>query len=111
VLDVVNTAYVTYERAMGLPPSVIVWKYVLRNALVSTVTQLGLVFGVLLAGSVVVETVFDWPGLGLWAVNSIVMSDYNAIMAFTLWVAVVYIAVNFAVDVLQTLIDPRETAA
>lgn len=110
VLDVVNAAYVTYERAMGLPPAVIVWKYVLRNALVSTVTQLGLVFGVLLAGSVVVETVFDWPGLGLWAVNSIVMSDYNAIMAFTLWVAVVYIGLNFAVDVLQSLIDPRETA-
>jgi ABC-type dipeptide/oligopeptide/nickel transport system permease component len=111
VLDVINTGYVLYERAMGLPPSVVVWKYVLRNAVISTVTQLGLVFGILLAGSVVVETVFDWPGLGLWAVNSIVMSDYNAIMGFTLWVAVVYIALNFAVDVLHTLIDPRESAA
>jgi len=111
VLDVINTGYVLYERAMGLPPAVVVWKYALRNAVISTVTQLGLVFGILLAGSVVVETVFDWPGLGLWAVNSIVMSDYNAIMAFTLWVAVVYIAVNFAVDVLHALIDPREAAS
>jgi peptide/nickel transport system permease protein len=111
VLDVVNAPYVVYQRAMGLPPSVVVWKYVLRNAAISTITQLGLVFGVLLAGSVVVETVFDWPGLGLWAVNSIVMSDYNAIMAFTLWVAVVYIAINFAVDVLLLLVDPRESAA
>jgi peptide/nickel transport system permease protein len=111
VLDVINSPYVLYQRAMGVPASVVVWKYVLRNAAISTITQLGLVFGVLLAGSVVVETVFDWPGLGLWAVNSIVMSDYNAIMAFTLWVAVVYIAINFLVDVLHLLVDPRESAA
>ncbi len=111
VLDVVDSAHVLYQRAMGLPSSVVVWKYVLRSAAISTITQLGLVFGVLLAGSVVVETVFDWPGLGLWAVNSIVMSDYNAIMAFTLWVAVVYIGLNFLVDVLLMAVDPREAAA
>lgn len=109
VLDVVGSSHVLYQRAMGLPRAVVVWKYVLRNAAISTITQLGLVFGVLLAGSVVVETVFDWPGLGLWAVNSIVMSDYNAIMAFTLWVAVVYIGINFLVDVLHLLVDPRES--
>ena len=111
VLDVVNAPHVLYQRAMGVPAAVVVWKYVLRNAAISTITQLGLVFGVLLAGSVVVETVFDWPGLGLWAVNSIVMSDYNAIMAFTLWVAVVSIALNFLVDVLHLLVDPREVSA
>jgi ABC-type dipeptide/oligopeptide/nickel transport system permease component len=111
VLDVIGSSHVLYQRAMGLPGSVVVWKYVLRAAAISTITQLGLIFGVLLAGSVVVETVFDWPGLGLWAVNSIVMSDYNAIMAFTLWVAVVYIAVNFLVDVVHLLVDPREAAA
>ena len=111
VLDVVNSSHVLYQRAMGLPRSVVVWKYLLRNAAISTITQLGLIFGVLLAGSVVVETVFDWPGLGLWAVNSIVMSDYNAIMAFTLWVAVVYIGINFLVDVLHLVVDPRESAA
>jgi peptide/nickel transport system permease protein len=111
VLDVVNSAHVLYQRAMGLPASVVVWKFVLRSAAISTITQLGLVFGVLLAGSVVVETVFDWPGLGLWAVNSMVMSDYNAIMAFTLWVAVVYIALNFLVDLLLMLVDPREATA
>jgi peptide/nickel transport system permease protein len=111
VLDVAGSAHVLYQRAMGLPRSVVVWKYVLRSAAISTITQLGLIFGVLLAGSVVVETVFDWPGLGLWAVNSMVMSDYNAIMAFTLWVAVVYIGLNFLVDVLLMLVDPREAAA
>lgn len=111
VLDVVNSSHVLYQRAMGLPRSVVVWKYLLRNAAISTITQLGLIFGVLLAGSVVVETVFDWPGLGLWAVNSIVMSDYNAIIAFTLWVAVVYIGINLLVDVLHLVVDPRESAA
>jgi len=111
VLDVVNSSHVLYQRAMGLPRSVVVWKYLLRNAAISTITQLGLIVGVLLAGSVVVETVFDWPGLGLWAVNSIVMSDYNAIMAFTLWTAVVYIGINFLVDVLHLVVDPRESAA
>ena len=64
VLDVINSNYVLYQHAMGLPPGVIVWKYVLRNALIGTVTQIGLIFGMLLANAVVVETVFDWPGHG-----------------------------------------------
>ena len=62
VLDVINSNYVLYQRAMGLPPGLIVWKYVLRNALISTVTQIGLIFGVLVTNAVIVETVFDWPG-------------------------------------------------
>ncbi len=78
VLDAINSNYVLYEQAMGLPRRVIVWKYVLRNALIGTVTQIGLIFGILIAGAVVVEAVFDWPGLGLYAVNSILQSDYNA---------------------------------
>src|SRR5215510_6230361 len=61
VLDVINSNYVLYQRAMGMPPGLIVWKYVLRNALISTVTQIGLIFGVLVTNAVVVETVFDWP--------------------------------------------------
>jgi peptide/nickel transport system permease protein len=92
---------------MGLPESLIVWKYMLRNALTSTVTQIGLVSGTLLGGAVVVEAVFDWPGLGYYAVNSIVMSDYNAVLGFTVWVAAIYIVINIAVDVLHRVIDPR----
>jgi ABC-type dipeptide/oligopeptide/nickel transport system permease component len=108
VLDVMQSSYVLYERAMGMPPSVIVWKYMLRNALTSTVTQIGLLFGILLAGAVVTETVFDWPGLGTYAVNSIIRSDYNAVMGFTVWAGVIFIVVNLVVDVAQSLIDPRE---
>jgi peptide/nickel transport system permease protein len=109
MLDTLNKPFVQYERAMGLPESVVVWKYMLRNALTSTVTQIGLVSGALLGGSVVIEAVFDWPGLGYYAVNSIIMSDYNAVLAFTIWVAVIYIVINVAVDILHRLIDPRGT--
>jgi peptide/nickel transport system permease protein len=108
VLDVMQSNYVLYERAMGMPRSVIVWKYILRNALTSTVTQIGLLFGILLAGAVVTETVFDWPGLGTYAYNSIIRSDYNAIMGFTVWAGVIFVVVNLVVDVAHTLVDPRE---
>ena len=108
VLDVMQSNFVLYERAMGLPRAVIVWKYILRNALTSTVTQMGLLFGILLAGAVVTEAVFDWPGIGTYAVNSIIRSDYNAVMGFTVWAGAIFILVNLLVDVAHTLIDPRE---
>ena len=107
VLNAINSNYVLYQQAMGLPQRLIVWKYVLRNALIGTVTQIGLVFGLLLAGAVVVEQIFDWPGLGLYAVNSILRSDYNAIMGFTLIAGSMFIVVNLIVDVVHGLIDPR----
>jgi peptide/nickel transport system permease protein len=108
VLDVMQSNFVLYERAMGLPGSVIVWKYILRNALTSTVTQIGLLFGILLAGAVVTEAVFDWPGIGTYAVNSIIRSDYNGVMGFTVWAGAIFMVVNLLVDVAHTLIDPRE---
>src|SRR5262245_29658540 len=111
VLDVMQSNFVLYGRAMGLPPSVIVWKYILRNALTSTVTQIGLLFGILLAGAVVTETVFDWPGIGTYAVNSIIRSDYGAVMGFTVWAGAIFMLVNLAVDVAHTIIDPRQRAS
>jgi ABC-type dipeptide/oligopeptide/nickel transport system permease component len=108
VLDVIQKDFILYERAMGLPPRIIVYKYVLRNALISTVTQVGLLFGLLLAGAVVIETVFDWPGLGLYAYQSIVLSDYQAILGVTLLSGFVYVTVNLGVDVVLTLVDPRK---
>jgi peptide/nickel transport system permease protein len=108
VLDVMQSNFVLYERAMGLPRPLIVWKYILRSALTSTVTQIGLLFGILLAGAVVTEAVFDWPGIGTYAVNSILRSDYNAVMGFTVWAGAIFIVVNLLVDVAHTLVDPRE---
>jgi peptide/nickel transport system permease protein len=110
VLNALESNYVLYETAMGYPRRLVIWKYVLRNALIGTVTQIGLIFGILLAGAVVVEAVFDWPGLGLFAVNSILNSDYNAVMGFTLITGTMFIIVNLAVDILQGMIDPRGAA-
>ncbi|HEV7264590.1 MAG TPA: ABC transporter permease [Falsiroseomonas sp.] len=109
VLNALQSNYVLYETAMGYPRRLVVWKYVLRNALIGTVTQIGLIFGILLAGAVVVEAVFDWPGLGMFAVNSILNSDYNAVMGFTLIAGAMFIVVNLLVDILHGMIDPRET--
>jgi ABC-type dipeptide/oligopeptide/nickel transport system permease component len=107
MINVMSSNFVFYQVAMGIPRHRIVWKYLLRAALIGTLTQIGLIFGNLIAGAVVVETVFDWPGLGSFAVNSILHSDYNAIMSFTVFVGVIFILTNLAVDIAQTLLDPR----
>ncbi len=107
VLNVMSSNCVLYQIAMGIPRRRLVWKYILRSAFIGTLTQIGLIFGNLIAGAVVVETVFDWPGLGGFAVNSILHADYNAIMGFTLFTGVVFIAVNLLVDIAQAVLDPR----
>jgi peptide/nickel transport system permease protein len=110
VLEVMRSNFVLYARAMGMPSSVVVWKYILRSALTSTVTQIGLLFGILLAGAVVTEAVFDWPGIGTYAVNAIIRSDYNAVMGFTVWAGAIFLIVNLLVDLAHLVIDPRERA-
>jgi peptide/nickel transport system permease protein len=107
VIGTLGSFFVDYQRAMGVPWRVTVWRYVLRSALTGTLTQIGLVFGNLLAGAVVVEAVFDWPGVGQFAVNSILQSDYNAILGFTIYVGIMFIGVNLLIDVGQVLLDPR----
>ena len=108
MINVMSSNFVFYQMAMGIPRHRIVWKYLLRAALIGTLTQIGLIFGNLIAGAVVVETVFDWPGLGSFAVNSILHSDYNAVMSFTAFAGVLFIVTNLAVDIAQTVLDPRE---
>lgn len=107
VLNVMSSNFVFYQAAMGIPRRRVVWKYILRSALIGTLTQIGLIFGTLIANAVVVEAVFNWPGLGSYAVGSILQSDYNAIMSFTLFIGLVFILVNLAVDVSQAVLDPR----
>jgi len=108
VLNVMSSNFVFYQAAMGIPRRRVVWKYILRSALIGTLTQIGLIFGTLIANAVVVEAVFDWPGIGTYAVNSILRSDYNAVMGFTVWAGAIFIVVNLLVDVAHTLVDPRE---
>ena len=107
VLETLQKEYVQYETAVGYPRWLLVSVYVLRNSVVATVTQIGLLFGALLGGSIVVEAIYDWPGIGSYAVLAIFTSDYKAILAMTLLVGVIYAAVNILVDVIHGVIDPR----
>jgi peptide/nickel transport system permease protein len=107
VLETLQKDYVLYETAVGYPRWRLISRYVLRNSLVATITQIGLLFGTLLAGAVVVEAIYDWPGIGSYAVLAIFTSDYKAILAVTLLVGVVYAGVNILVDLVLGLIDSR----
>jgi peptide/nickel transport system permease protein len=107
VLETLQKDYVLYETAVGYPRWRLISRYVLRNSLVATITQIGLLFGALLAGAVVVEAIYDWPGIGSYAVFAIFTSDYKAILAVTLLVGVVYAGVNILVDLVLGLVDPR----
>jgi peptide/nickel transport system permease protein len=110
VANVIALPSVAYQKAMGFPTRVIVWKYVLRMALTATANQLGIIFGTMLTGAVAVENIFDWPGLGSYAVQSFLHSDYNAIMSVTLCTGFLFAAVTLLVDILQAAIDPRGAA-
>ncbi|TWT11593.1 ABC transporter permease [Reyranella sp. CPCC 100927] len=107
MLETLQKDFVAYEKAAGYPERRVIWVYVLRNSLVATTTQIGLLFGALIAGAVAVETIYDWPGIGSYAVQAILTSDYKAILAVTLVVGVIYAAVNIAVDIVHALLDPR----
>jgi ABC-type dipeptide/oligopeptide/nickel transport system permease component len=107
VLEVSGNDYVRAARAKGLPESVVVRRYILRAALPSVITVLGLVFANVLTGAVLVEKIFSWPGIGQYAYQAAVNLDVPAIAGVSLFVAVVYITINFIVDVLYGVIDPR----
>jgi peptide/nickel transport system permease protein len=107
VLEVIENDYVRAARAKGLPEPNVLVRHVLRGALPSVVTVIGLVFANVLTGTVLVETIFSWPGIGQYAYRSAVTLDLPAIMGVSLFVAVVYVSINFVVDVLYGIIDPR----
>ncbi len=107
MLETLQMDFVVYETAVGYPRFILIAKYVLRNSVVAAITQIGLLFGVLIGGAVVVEAIFDWPGIGSYAVDAIFTSDYKAILAVTLVIGVVYAVVNIVVDLVHALIDPR----
>jgi peptide/nickel transport system permease protein len=107
VLEALGNDFVRTARSKGLPELVIAFKHVLRAALVPIVTVSGVMLGVLLSGTVFIESIFAWPGLGQYAYLSATNLDLPAIMGVSLFVAAVYITVNFVVDVLYGFIDPR----
>src|SRR5262245_66339851 len=101
--------YFDSARAKALTERLVIKRHARRNALIPTVTVIGMGFGVLLQGSVVVENVFRWPGLGRWATEGVVRGDRATIMAFVLVTAVVFLLVNLVVDVVYAYLDPRVT--
>jgi peptide/nickel transport system permease protein len=107
VLEVVNNDYIRSARAKGLPERRVVLRHILRAALPSVITVIGLAFANVMTGAVLVENIFAWPGIGQYAYHSATNLDLPAIMGVSLFVAVVYIVVNFIVDVLYGVIDPR----
>jgi peptide/nickel transport system permease protein len=107
VLETLQKEFVHYAEAAGYRRLRIIWVYVLRNSVVGATTQIGLLFGGLISSAVAVEAIFDWPGVGSYAVNAILSSDYKAVLAITLVVGLIYALVNIMVDVVHAWLDPR----
>ncbi|HLK01726.1 MAG TPA: ABC transporter permease [Streptosporangiaceae bacterium] len=107
MLEIMSNDYVRAARLKGLPERVIVLRHVLRPALVSIITVVGIAFGGLLSGTVLVEEIFAWPGVGQYAFKSATNLDLQAIMGVSLFIALVYIVLNLVVDLLYGVIDPR----
>lgn len=107
VLEVLDQDYVRAARAKGLPNRTVLFRYVLRAAMVPILTVVGLAFGSLLSGTVLVEAIFSWPGLGAYAYQAASHLDLPGVMGVGLVVGIVYLLINFVVDLLYGLIDPR----
>jgi peptide/nickel transport system permease protein len=109
MLEQLNEDYIRTARAFGLSRWAVVFRHALPNALIPSVTVLGLALGDLLYGAVLTETVFGWPGMGAYVVESIQALDFPAIMGFAVVVSFVYVLLNLVVDLLYRWIDPRIT--
>ena len=107
MLEVLNEDYVRTARAKGLAPLRVIGLHALRNALIPVVTVIGLQVGVLLAGAILTETIFSWPGVGKWLVDSIFRRDYPSVQSGLLLIASMVMIVNLIVDLLYGLINPR----
>ena len=107
MLDVLDSEFVKLAKAKGVASSAVIWKHAFRNALIPPLTFGALVIAGLVTGSIVVETVFAWPGIGLLAVSSVYNSDYPLTQGIVLVFTTVYVVMAFVVDVLYALVDPR----
>ncbi len=107
LLDTLNEDYIRTARAKGLPMRTVVWRHALCNALLPVITLLGLQLGALLGGTVITETVFAWPGIGLLVVESIQRRDYPVVQACVLFISIAYVLVNTLTDLVYAQVDPR----
>ncbi len=107
MLEVLSEDYVRTARAKGLSPARVIGVHALRNALLPVVTVIGLSISSLMAGAVLTETIFSWPGVGHWLINSIGRRDYPALQGGVLLISAVVVLVNLIVDLVYGVIDPR----
>jgi peptide/nickel transport system permease protein len=107
MLEVLSQDYVRTARAKGLHERTVLIRHALRNAWLPIITVVGLQVGRLLSGAILTETVFSWPGIGRWLVDAIYARDYPIVQGVTLFIAIVFVAVNLIVDLLYAFVDPR----
>ncbi|MBI2217491.1 MAG: ABC transporter permease [Candidatus Rokubacteria bacterium] len=107
MIEVLRQEYIANARAQGFSTFRIVTRYALKNAMIPTLTMIGLRYGWMLGGTILVETVYDWPGIGLYAVNSAVSSDFQPILGVTLVIGLNFMIANFLVDLAYGWLDPR----
>jgi peptide/nickel transport system permease protein len=107
MLDVLRQDYIKTAKAKGLSQFKVIYKHALRNALIPVVTTIGIQFGVLMAGAILTETIFAWPGVGKWMYDAVMQRDYMVIRSGTLFIATIFILINLCVDVLYAVINPR----
>jgi peptide/nickel transport system permease protein len=107
MLEVLSREYIRTAEAKGLPGPVVVLHHALRNALLPVMTVVGLQVGRLLAGAILTETIFSWPGIGLWVYDAIESRDYAIVQGASLFIAVIFVTVNLVTDLLYAVADPR----
>ncbi|MFN3547826.1 MAG: ABC transporter permease subunit [Mesorhizobium sp.] len=107
MLEVLSEDYVRTARAKGMPPLRVIGVHALRNAMIPVITTIGLQVGVMLAGAILTETIFSWPGIGKWMVDSVFKRDYPVIQGGLLLIAAIIMLVNLLVDIMYGLINPR----
>lgn len=107
MLEVLSQDYVRTARAKGLAERVVIFRHALKNALLPVVTIVGLQFGTLLGGAILTETIFSWPGIGLWLYEGILNRDYPVVQGGVVFVALIFVIVNLLVDLSYALLDPR----
>jgi len=107
MLDVLDTEYIKLARIKGLPERTVIWKHALRNALISPLTILGMLFAGIISGAVITEQIFNWPGMGRLAIEAVFGRDFPVVQAIVLIVAVMVMAMNLLVDIAYAYIDPQ----
>lgn len=107
MLEVLESDYVTAAIVAGLPRQEVIYRNALRNALIPIITIIGIEFGYLMGGNVVTEIVFAWPGIGQYAVNSLLSNDAQPMLSFVFLIAVIYVILNLVIDIIYAVVDPR----